>query len=38
MKKGIDAPIIPIIFIVVGIINVMPAWSTQSPYNFIFSA
>lgn len=38
MKKGIDAPIVPIIFIVVGIIGVIPAWQSQNPYNFIFPA
>lgn len=31
MKKGIDAPIVPIIFIVVGIIGVIPAWQSQNP-------
>lgn len=38
MKKGIDAPIVPIIFIVVGIIGVIPAWQSQNLYNFIFPA
>ncbi|MEY8441608.1 class I SAM-dependent methyltransferase [Lactobacillaceae bacterium 24-114] len=38
MKKGIDAPIVPIIFIIVGIIGVIPAWHSRNPYNFIFPA
>lgn len=38
MKKGIDAPIVPIIFIVVGIIGVIPSWQSQNLYNFIFPA
>lgn len=36
MRKGIDAPLVPIIFIVAGIIGIILAWLSYNPYNFIF--
>ena len=36
MRKGIDAPLVPIIFIVAGIIGIILAWLSHNPYNFIF--
>ncbi|MCT2898586.1 methyltransferase domain-containing protein [Lentilactobacillus buchneri] len=36
MKKGIDAPIVPIIFLVAGIIGIVPAYQSRNSYNFIF--
>lgn len=36
MKKGIDAPIVPIIFLVNGIIWIVPAYQSRNSYNFIF--
>lgn len=36
MKKGIDAPIVPIIFLVNGIIGIVPAYQSRNSYNFIF--
>ncbi|MBN2900893.1 methyltransferase family protein [Limosilactobacillus mucosae] len=38
MKKGIDAPIVPILFSVIGVIGILIAWQSQNPYNFIFPA
>lgn len=38
MKKGIDAPLGPIMFIAVGIFGIVMAWRSQNPYNFIFPA
>lgn len=35
MKKGIDAPIVPILFSVIGVIGILIAWQSQNPYNFI---
>lgn len=36
MKKGIDAPLVPILFIVVGIIGCIPACNSHNLFNFIF--
>ena len=37
MKKGIDAPIVPILFSVIGVIGILIAWQSQNPYNFILA-
>ena len=36
MKKGIDAPLVPVLFIVAGILGIIPAYNSHNPYNFIF--
>lgn len=36
MKKGIDAPLTPILFTIFGIIGIIPAYRSQNYYNFIF--
>lgn len=36
MKKGIDAPLAPILFIIVGVVGSVIAWQSQNLYNFIF--
>lgn len=35
-RKGIDAPLIPILFIVVGAVGFVVAWQSRNLYNFIF--
>ena len=34
MKKGIDAPLVPVLFVVV--LGIIPAYNSHNPYNFIF--
>lgn len=36
MKKGIDAPLVPIIFAACGLVGLIPAWASYHWYNFIF--
>lgn len=36
MKKGVDAPLIPILFIIAGIVTTVSAWQSRNPANFIF--
>lgn len=35
MKKGIDAPFVPVLFIVAGVLGIIPT-NSHNPYNFIF--
>lgn len=36
MKKGVDAPLIPILFIVVGVVTIVSVWQSRNPANLIF--
>ena len=36
MKKGIDAPFVPVLFIVAGVLGIIPAYNSHNPYNLIF--
>lgn len=36
MKKGLDAPLVPIIFTVCGLVGMIPAWNSHQLYNFLF--
>lgn len=36
MKKGIDAPLVPILFIVIGILGIILACNSHNIYNFVF--
>ena len=36
MKKGLDAPLVPIIFTACGLVGMIPAWNSHQLYNFLF--
>lgn len=36
MKKGIDAPLVPILYIIIGVVGIFPAYYSQNYYNFIY--
>ena len=36
MKKGLDAPLVPIIFTVCWLVGMIPAWNSHQLYNFLF--